>query len=134
VLLVLLVVGSGYLGWVWAPIYFDHYAVKQIVADYMNQAVKNTDDAAQRRAMVERIRAVASVSVLDQNGQTQKLPAIPVEEQAITWERDGTAKSLHVAFEYEREVVYPLLDRRVFTTFAIDRTSDLTVPDWGLAR
>lgn len=35
-----------YLGWVWVPVYADHYAARQATRDFMNQAVKNRDDAA----------------------------------------------------------------------------------------
>ena len=57
-LLLVLVVGGGYLAWVWGPIYFENYAVKQVVRDYMNQAIKNHDDEGLRddtfRGLAER--------------------------------------------------------------------------------
>ena len=55
-LLLVLVVGGAYLAWIWVPLYFDHYTVKQVVRDYMNQAIKNPDDEALRRDMVLKIR------------------------------------------------------------------------------
>jgi hypothetical protein len=128
------VVGGGYLAWVWVPLYFDHYAVKQVVADYMNQAVKNPDDAGLRRAMVQKIHSLGQLETVDAYGQRAKVPAIPVDEQGVTWERDATAKSLRIAFEYERLVIYPILDRTTVKTFAVDKTSDLSLPDWGPAR
>jgi hypothetical protein len=134
VLLLFLVVGAGYLAWVWAPLYFDHYAVKQVVSDYMNQAVKNRDDAALREAMVKKLASLFQEEGLDAYGQPAKVPAIRVDERALTWERDTSAKSLHIAFDYDREVVYPFLKRTAVKTFSVDRTSDLTLPDWGPAR
>jgi hypothetical protein len=131
---VILVVGAGYLGWVWLPLYFDHYAVKQVVSDYMNQAVKNQDDAQLVRDMVAKIHSLGQVDAVDQSGRPVRVPAVPVEEGGITWERDKSAKTLHVAFEYERTVVYPFIDRTAVAVFTLDRTGDITVPDWGPAR
>ncbi len=133
-LLVVVVAGAAYLGSVWAPVYFDHYTVKQVVADYMNQAIKNKDDEQLVRRMVAKIRGLGTVAALDQYGQPVKMPAIPLEESAVTWQRDEQAKSLHVAFEYERQVVYPWLDRVDVKTFSVDRTGDLNLADWGNTR
>ncbi len=133
-LLVVLVGGGGYLAWVWMPLYFDHWAVKQVVTDYMNQAIKNPDDAFLRRNMVHKIHALSQVPSVDAYGQAVRVPAIPVDEQAVVWERDASAKTLHVAFEYERQVVYPFLNRADVKTFSVDKTGDLSLPDWGPAR
>ena len=134
VLLLLVVVGGGYLAWVWLPLWFDHYTVKQVVADYGNQAVKNKDDAQLIHDMVAKIHSLAQVDGVDAEGRRVKLPAIPLEEQAVTWQRDDATRSLHVAFEYERPVVYPLLDRTDLAVFALDKTYDLNLANWGPAR
>lgn len=131
----MLVVGlTGYLGWVWLPLYFDHYAAKQVVTDYMNQAVKNRDDAALRRAMVKKLASLSHVAGVDAYGAPARVPAIQVDERAVTWERDDAAKSLHIAFEYDREVVYPFVNRTAVKTFSVDKTFDVSLPDWGPAR
>jgi hypothetical protein len=132
--MLLALVLAGYLGWVWLPLWFDHYTVKQVVADYMNQAVKNRDDAQLRRDMVAKLRSLGQVDGVDASGRPVRMPAIPVEEQAVIWERDPATRSLRVAFDYERRVVYPFLDRVEVTVFTLDRTGDLTLPDWGPAR
>lgn len=129
-----MVAGGGYLGWVWAPLWFDHYTVKQVVADYANQAVKNLDDALLVRNMVAKIRSLSKVDGVDAAGQPARVPAIPLEEKDVTWERDQATRSLHVAFQYERAVVYPYLGRTDVTVFAIDKTYDLNLADWGPAR
>lgn len=134
VLLLLAVAGGGYLGWVWLPLWFDNYTVKQVVADYGNQAVKNHDDAQLLHDMVAKVRSLASVDGVDAAGRRVKLPAISLEEQAVSWKRDESTRSLHVAFEYERNVVYPLIDRTDVAVFAIDKTYDLNLADWGPAR
>jgi hypothetical protein len=133
-LLVLLVGLAGYLGWVWLPLYFDHYAAKQVVTDYMNQAVKNRDDAALRQSMVKKLASLSQVMGVDAYGAPAKVPAIQVDERAVTWERDEATKSLHIAFEYDREVVYPLVNRTAVKTFNVDKTFDVSLPDWGPAR
>ncbi len=134
VLLVILLVGGAYLGSVWLPLWFDHYTVKQVVADYMNQAAKNHDDEQLRRDMVAKIRALVTVESVDLSGRKVKVPAIPLDEAGVTWERDSATHTLRVAFEYERRVVYPLIDREAFTVFTLDRTGDTSIPDWGPAR
>ena len=133
-LLLAMVVSGGYLAWVWVPLYFDHYTVKQVVTDYMNQAVKNPDDAALVSKMVKKIASLSEVEGVDASGRPARFPTVVVDERSVTWERDVNAKTLRVAFEYEREVVLPFLDRTIVKTFAVDMTGDLTIPDWGPAR
>jgi hypothetical protein len=128
------VIAAGYLGSVWLPLYFDHYAVKQVVSTSLNEAVKNPDDAALRKLMVQKLAALGQVDGVDAYGAPAKVPAVRVDERAVTWERDVAAKSLHIAFEYEREAVYPFLNRSSVKTFVVDRTGDISLPDWGAAR
>jgi hypothetical protein len=136
VLLLLLLAGGGYLGWIWVPLYFEHYTVKQVVRDYMNQAIKNPDDEGLRRNMVLKIRALAQRQALDAHGREVRVPAIPVEERDVSWERDRAASPplLRVAFDYERAVTYPGLDRTETRLFTVDLTNDMSRPDWGPAR
>ena len=134
VLLVLVVAATGYLGWVWVPLWFDQYTVKQVVTDYGNQAVKNHDDDRLVHDMVAKIQSLSQVDGVDAAGQPVKVPAIPLDERAVTWERDEATRSLHVAFEYERRVVYPLLGRTDVAVFTFDRTFDLNLANWGPAR
>lgn len=133
-LIVLAVSGGGYLAWVWLPLYFDHYTVKQVVADYTNQAIKNPDDGQLRREMVQKLHSLGQVDGVDRAGRPIKVPAVDVDERSITWERDTSARTLRIAFEYERQVVYPFLDRASVVVFTLDRTGDLTRADWGPQR
>lgn len=133
-LLLVLVAGGAYLTWVWAPLYFDNYTVRQVVADYMNQAIKNRDDAQLRRDLVQKLESLRIVDGVDPDGRPTKVPAITVAEQDITWERDETTRSLRVAFDYERQVVYPLVDRVAVKVFSVEQSNDLTPPNWGPSR
>ena len=135
-LILAVVGGSAYLGWMWAPVYFDHYAVKQVVRDYMNQAVKNHDDEGLRTRMVQKIRSLAQVEIVDESGRTVRVPSVPIEDGAVTWERDADAQPpmLHVAFTYERQVPYPFTAQTATKEFTVDLTNDLTLPDWGPPR
>ena len=135
-LLIVLVAGAAYLGWVWLPVEFDHYTVRQTVEDYMNQAIKNPDDAGLVRAMCAKIRSLRSMDGVDASGNRIRVPAVVLDEQAVTWQRDTNAKppTLRVAFEYERQVVYPLIDRVAVKTYRIDQTKDMTTADWGPPR
>ncbi len=135
-LLLVAAVVTGYLLWVWAPIYYENYAVKQVVRDYMNQAIKNTDDEALRSLMVSKIRSLVQVEGVDQWGRPAHVPGIALEERDVTWERDTSAQPpmLRVSFEYAREVTLPFLDRTATKVFTVDLSNDLTHPDWGPAR
>ncbi len=136
-LVLLAALGSGaYLGWTWLPLYFDQYAVKQVVRDYMNQAVKNPDDETLRRNMVRKIRLLGEVETVDEYGRRIRLPTVPLDEGAVVWERDAGSQppTLHVAFDYERQVEYPFLGRKATKVFTVDVTSDLSLPDWGPPR
>jgi hypothetical protein len=133
-LLFVLVAGGAYLTWVWAPLYFDNYAVRQVVADYMNQAIKNPDDAQLRRDMVQKLESLRLIEGVDQGGRPMKAPAITVSERDVTWERDQTTRSLRVAFDYERQVVYPFVDRVAVKVFSVEQSNDLTPPNWGPSR
>ncbi len=135
-LLLVIVFGGGYLTWVWGPIYFENYAVKQVVRDYMNQAIKNQDDETLRRNMVLKLRSLAELDTVDPYGQPVRVPAVVVEEGDVTWERDTRSQTpvLRVSFEYAREVAYPVVDRTTTKTFAVDLSNDLTAADWGPPR
>jgi hypothetical protein len=135
-LLVVAVGVGGYLVWVWLPVYSENYAVKQVVHDHMNQAVKNRDDDALRRNMVAKLRSLAEVDGLDAYGRPVRLPAVAVEEQDVVWDRDAESQPpmLRVSFEYTREVVLPILDRTASKVFVVEEENDLTRPDWGPAR
>src|SRR5512133_3929803 len=135
-LLVAAVAAGAYLGTVWIPVYTENYAVKQVVRDYMNQAVKNPDDDGLRRNMVAKLRSLAEVDGVDAWGRPVRVPAVQVEEGAVTWARDAGSQPpmLRVSFAYTREVVLPLLDRMAAKTFVIEEQNDLTAPNWGPAR
>src|SRR5690349_14619285 len=118
--LLAVLVGGGYLAWVWVPLYYDNYAVRQVVADYMNQAVKSRDDADLRARLVQSLEQVAVIDGVDAAGRPAKLPAISVDERDIAWDRDDATRTLHVSFGYARQVVYPYLGRTDVKVFAID--------------
>jgi len=130
------VLGGGYLAWVWIPVYILKFEVTQVVRDYMNQAVKDPNDAALKEKMIHKIRTLQDVQVVGEDGRVHKAPAVDLREQDVLWERDGSQKPpmLHVAFDWSREVGYPFLDRTVQVIFTVDLTEDISIPDWGPAR
>lgn len=129
-------VAGGYLAWVWFPVYFENYAVKQVVRDYMNQAIKNSDDDGLRRNMVLKLRSLAELEAVDEEGRPVKVPAVVVDEGRVVWERHAESQPpmLRVAFEYEREVALPVLERTTTKVFSVDLTNELSRPDWGPPR
>ena len=124
---------GAYLAWAWVPVYVTHYEVKQVVRQFGNQAVKNREDAPLVQAMVEKIRSLEQVARTGPDGRQELRPAIDLRPQDVTWERVEPA-SLHVAFEYERQVVFPFLDRTVERVLTVDLTMDVSTPNWGTLR
>ncbi|HET8541440.1 MAG TPA: hypothetical protein VFL83_16305 [Anaeromyxobacter sp.] len=135
-LLLVAVVGGAYLAWVWAPVYFDHYTVKQVVRDYQNQAIKNRDDDQLRHDMVLKIRSLRQRDEIDAYGRAVQVPSVHLEDHHVSWERDTRSQPpmLRVSFEYAREVAYPLLGRTTTKVFAVDLSNELKTPDWGPQR
>lgn len=128
---------AAYLAWVWVPIYFVNYEVKQVVRDYANQAVKNPADAFLVESMTHKLRTLDSEAVLGEDGRVHKVPVIDLRPQEIVWERTLSTvdpPTLRVAFEYTRRVRYPWIERVDDKTLQIDLTFDISRPDWGPAR
>ncbi len=126
-------VSSIYLGWIWGPIYVDHYVVKQLVQQLANQAVQNPDDALLVELLAQRIRSVRLVEEAGPDRRLTSRPAIDLKAQDVTWERLPPA-SLRVAFLYRREVVYPLIGLRSEALLSVDRTFDVSRPRWDDGR
>jgi hypothetical protein len=131
-----LVASAIYLSVVWVPIYLVHYEVKQTVRDYMNQAVKNPDDAGLVANLCAKLKSLDSTTVLGADGRPETVPSVRVEPSDVTWERDANASPpmLRVAFQYQRTVRYPYLERTTEWVGVIDLTNDLSIPNWGPAR
>jgi hypothetical protein len=135
-LLFVLVVGGGYLAWVWIPVYILDYEAKQVARDYINQAVKDPDDAGLVLRMTQKLAVLDSTEELDDAGKPVRVPVIVVDPSTVTWERDrdATPPTVHVAFAYRRRIELPFLDRSVEREFIVDITEDISRPDWGPAR
>lgn len=135
-LLLVALVGGGYLALTYVPVYWLHVEVKQVVRDYMNQAIKNKDDAVLVEMMIHKIRVLDSQERLDDRGKIVKVPTIQLQPREVTWTRDTSSQpnTLRVAFEYTRVVEYPFTGRWTEKTLAVDLTNDLERADWGPAR
>jgi hypothetical protein len=134
VLLVLGLAAGAYAAVVFVPPAVLHYEVKQVVRDYGNQAIKNTDDERQIESMVQKIRSLDSVAGMDEAGRPTRIPVVDLHKEDVVWERSTSAPSLHVVFEYPRTLELPWLDRVVERVYRVDLTMDLKRADWGPAR
>jgi hypothetical protein len=127
--MLLAMVASGYLAWVFVPVYMVHLEVKQVVRDFGNRAVKERDDDALVRAMTDRIRRLSVVQERGADGEVVARPAVELAPQDVTWERlDGDR--LHVAFAYQRAIPLPIVERRAERTLSVDLTLDVARPVW----
>jgi hypothetical protein len=111
-----------------------HYEVKQVVRDYGNQAVKNQNDAALLEGMLQKIRYLQQVDMVDDTGRKVKVPVVDLRKEEVTWERTVDPPTLHVAFEYPRTLELPWLDRSLERVYRVDLTMDTSRPDWGPSR
>jgi hypothetical protein len=131
-LILLAVVTAGYLGWVLAPVYIDQFAAKQATRDFMNRAVKSRSDSTLVNGLSAALARIGRQKVTDEAGAEWDVPVVDVPPEAITWERDTTSEppTLHVFFEYDRTIVFPILDRESVLHFTVDLENDLTIPKW----
>ena len=132
-LLVLVVAGSGWVAWAAVPAYMLHLEVKQVVRDFANQAVKSTGDEALVERMAERIRGLAQVEEAGRDGRPERRPAVDLQARDVSWER-LPGDQLHVAFDYEREIQLPLVERRLPRRFSVDLTLDVARAEWEKPR
>ena len=86
--------------------------------------------------MVLKIRSLSQRDEVDAYGKVSHVPSVQLDERDVTWERDMRSQPpmLRVAFEYERQVEWPGLERVTTKVFVVDLSNDLTVPDWGPPR
>jgi hypothetical protein len=133
-LIVLGVAAAAYAAYVFGPPAVLHYEVKQVVRDYGNQAVKNPNDAALIEGMLQKIRYLQQVDMVDDAGRKVKVPVVDLRKEDVTWERTAEPPTLHVAFEYPRTLELPWLDRSLERIYRVDLTMDTSRPDWGPSR
>lgn len=133
-LIVLGLAAGAYAAWVFGPPAVLHYEVKQVVRDYGNQAVKNPNDAALLEGMLQKIRSLQQVDMVDDAGRKVKVPVVDLRKEDVTWERTVEPPTLHVAFEYPRTLELPWLDRSLERVYRVDLTMDTSRPDWGPSR
>jgi hypothetical protein len=125
-----------YLAWVWVPVYVVHYETKQVARDYINQAVKDPDDASLVQRMTAKLAVLDETYSTDEHGKRVRVPTVVVEPSEVTWERKGDTDppTLHVAFSYRRNIELPFLNRWVEREFTVDLTEEISRPNWGPAR
>ena len=65
-----------------------------------------------------------------------EVPLVDLTPAEVTWERDAEARppTLRVAFDYERTVTWPLLDRTDDVTMSVEIEQDIEPPNWGPSR
>ncbi len=121
---------GAYLAWVWIPVYVVHYEVEQVVRQFGAAAIGNRDDGVLVEQMTARIRALHEERQPGPDGQQVVRPLVDVRPQDVTWERSD-ASTLHVAFDYDREIPLPFLDRKLERVMNIDLVMDVSSPRWG---
>lgn len=132
VVLLLLLVGGGYLALVWGPIYIVRYEVGVVTGEFANRAVNNRDDDQLLAQLCEKLGALATVKSPAPDGSISVVRAVDLRPEDVTWERhaDSMPRTLRIAFEYTTSVHYPILDRFTEKTFAIELEQDISPVKW----
>lgn len=127
---------AAYLAVVWVPIWVVHYEVKSVVRDYGNRAVKNPDDQQLLSEMVHKLRSLDQSRYVGADGRVETRPSVEVAPRDVIWERNTSVKppELRIAFEYRRDLYYPILERWSEVVMQVDLTMDIGLADWGPAR
>jgi len=129
-LLLVGIAGGAYLAVVFGPPLVLHYEVKQVVRDYGHRAVKDRDDAALLQGMIQKLRTLQEVTVLDEAGRATRVPVVDLQAQDVTWERAASPPTLHVAFAYPRDLELPFLHRTLPRIYRVDETIDIGRAVW----
>jgi hypothetical protein len=124
------IAAGGYLAFVFGPVWVLHYEVKQVVRDYGNRAVKDTDDVALVRGMVDKLRSLQQVPAVNDAGRAIRVPVVDLQPQDVLWERTPDPPTLRVQFEYPRELELPGLNRTLLRIYRVDETMDISRARW----
>lgn len=133
VVMVLMLAGGGYVLYVWGPIYMDHYEVKQAVRGVANSAVMNPDDERLKADLLAKLRSVRTEESIDEaTGQKVRRPVVALEPNDVIWERDAksTPPTMHIAFDYVRQVELPIFKKVRQQAFHVDETIDISRAQW----
>jgi hypothetical protein len=120
-----------YAAFAWVPVYIRMQQVDEIVRGQVNLAVHEPDDARLVADLVRRIRALDTVEVETAEGRTERVARIDLSPRDVVWERNPEKRNLHIAFSYSLEAEYPWIHRVQPYTVEVDRTADISLPDWG---
>jgi hypothetical protein len=131
-LLLVTVLGGGYLAVVWGPVYLVRYEAGLVTAEFANKAIHNPEDAGLVRELCARLARLDQVKAAGPDGTIVEVPAIDLRPADVTWERNtaSTPPTIHVAFEYTTIVHYRWLDRFTEKTFAIEKSQDIQPAKW----
>ena len=121
---------GAYAAFVLGPPWVLHYEVKQVVRDFGNRAVKDTDDAGLLRGMVDKLRTLQQLDSVDDAGRPTRVPVVDLEPRDVVWERTADPPTLHVQFEYARELELPGLNRTLPRVYRVDERMDISRARW----
>jgi hypothetical protein len=133
VVMVLMLAGGGYVLYVWGPIYMDHYEVKQCVRGAANSAVMNPDDVRLKNELLGKIKSVRNEEFVNaETGAKDRRPVISLQSQDVIWERDtkSTPPTLHIAFDYVRQIRLPIFKKDTEKAFHVDETIEISRAVW----
>jgi len=130
-LLLIAVVGGGYLLWAYAPVYLDNYAAGSRCEEVINATWRYQDEAKTGEAMRRKLAALAKDTV-EENGELIKVPAIDPEESDLVVEIDNSVVPpvMSIDVYYTRTVVLPLLKKARNKSFHVHCEITLEEASW----
>ena len=110
--LIVVVVGGGYLGFVYFPYYLDHYAAKTKCEKTLNETWRHKDENKTAQTLRRALAKVATKTVFD-GAEEKQVPAINPEDQdlQITIDRTRDPPVLMATVDYERTIIFPLIKK-----------------------
>ncbi len=123
------VLGGGYMGFIYVPLWVDNLSLKRIMREEAAMAWRYADDEALRKTIFEKSKQIGGHNEVVQ-GQQRWVPSVVLLLDDIYINRDNDRKMVTIQVEYDREVVYPWIGRKVTVHFAPVVTDSLEQVTW----
>jgi hypothetical protein len=116
------VVVGGYLLWVYAPYYLDHYDAKSKCEKALYSTWRYHDEAKTAATLRRELASVRHLVVVDEDGERKKVPAIDPAEEDLQVEIDRSVDPpvLRANVAYQRTIYFPLIKKERTQWFSLE--------------
>ncbi len=124
-----LVALAVYFGIMYLPPQVEAYEVKQMLRVVAAGAIRQRDDGAVRREILDRARNIGSHHEI-RDGQELTLPGVVLLDDDVVVNRDEQTKTIILQVRYTKFVEYPFTQKQVEMTFAPSVKADISEVKW----